>query len=103
MPVLRAILIAAGVLAAGGAIVALACGAPFPTVVWLAGIALMLTLGVIFERIHYKRLSPDTPGVGFVATAERFVDPETGKLVEVHVHPASGERAYVVVGLPPEA
>ena len=35
------------------------------------------------------------PGAGWVATKERFVDPESGKLVTVFYQPATGERRYV--------
>jgi hypothetical protein len=101
MAVLRAVMTMFGILALGGAVVALLCGAPFPVVVWFAGVGIIVTLGVVFERIHYKRLDAGTPEAGWVATAERFVDPETGKLVVVYMRPASGERRYVVIGDPP--
>lgn len=102
MAVLRAVMTVLGILAIAGALVAGFCGAPFPTVAWLTGIGLMLTFGVVFERIHYKRLSLETPGQGWVATTESFVDPETGQLVQVHVRPDTGERLYVVVGAAPD-
>lgn len=102
MAVLRVIMTVLGTLAIIGALVAGVCGLPVPTVAWLAGIGLMLVFGVLFERIHYKRLSLETPGPGWVATAESFVDPETGKLVQVHVRPDTGERLYVVAGAAPD-
>jgi hypothetical protein len=101
MPVLRAVMTVVAVLALGGALVGLACGAPLPAILWAAGIGTVLVAGVLFERAHYKHLRSATPGAGWIATEERFVDPETGQLVQVHVRPDTGERAYVVVGLPP--
>ena len=98
MAVLRIIMTFLGTLAVVGALVGGFFGLPFPTVAWLAGLGLMLVFGVLFERIHYKRLSLKTPGPGWIATAESFVDPETGKLVQVHVRPDTGERVYVVAG-----
>jgi hypothetical protein len=35
------------------------------------------------------------PGAGWVKTAERFIDPDTGQPVDVFYNPASGERQYV--------
>jgi hypothetical protein len=34
-------------------------------------------------------------GGGWVKTAERFIDPDTGQPVDVFYNPASGERQYV--------
>jgi hypothetical protein len=100
MEILRPILTIAGILAVVGAVLLVMCGAPFPSVIWLAVLGIVILLGVVFERAHYKALSADSPGEGFEPTPERFVDPETGKLVQVHVNPATGERAYVVVETP---
>ena len=49
----------------------------------------------MFERWRYKPLTDARLGPDWVATDERFVDPETGKLVTVYYHPATGERRYV--------
>ncbi|MBI1179922.1 MAG: hypothetical protein GC201_05140 [Alphaproteobacteria bacterium] len=68
---------------------------------WLAGGGIVLLLGSLYERIHYKRLAGASPGPDWEATAERFVDPETGKLVQVYLKPRTGERTYVVIGDPP--
>ena len=35
------------------------------------------------------------PGAGWQKTGERFVDPDTGKVVDVFYDPRSGERQYV--------
>jgi hypothetical protein len=59
----------------------------FPAVVMLGAVA--------FERWRYKRLSHECPGRGWVATEERFIDPETGQSVAVYYDPANGERRYI--------
>jgi hypothetical protein len=82
-----------GLLVAGGAVLALAdCRTP---AAWVAGWGLILILGLLFERWRYKPLTGARLGPGWVATDERFVDPETGKLVTVYFHAATGERRYV--------
>ena len=55
----------------------------------------LLFVGLVFERWRYKPLTGDRLGPDWVATDERFIDPETGKLVTVYYHPATGERRYV--------
>jgi hypothetical protein len=55
----------------------------------------LLFVGLVFERWRYKPLTDTRLGPEWVATDERFVDPETGKLVTVFYHPATGERRYV--------
>ena len=65
--------------------------------VWLIGMGLTLIAGLLFEHWRYKDVTGKRPGPEWQATGERFVDPESGKLVEVYFHPASGERRYVAV------
>ncbi|KUR79120.1 hypothetical protein AQZ49_06285 [Novosphingobium sp. FSW06-99] len=57
-----------------------------------AGIVLA---GLLFENRRYKRVLDTAPGTGWQATGERFVDPDSGKLVAVFFNPATGERRYV--------
>jgi len=83
-----------------GAVVLLVTGVPWPAVTGLVFIGLALVLGTLFERIHYKRVASRPPGGGFLATGERFIDPATGRLVEVHFRPETGERIYVDAGAP---
>jgi hypothetical protein len=45
--------------------------------------------------VVYKPLLREKPGAGWVKTAERFIDPDTGQPVDVFYNPASGERQYV--------
>src|SRR5438105_2651595 len=91
---LRAALYALGGLSISGAagLALLGCG---PAAIGLAGWALVLIVGLLIERWRYKPLAERSPGSDWTATDERFVDPETGKLVTVYYHPATGERRYV--------
>ena len=66
----------------------------FPGIVLLI-VGGLLTLGTMFERVIYKRLQSQRPRAGWVETRERFVDPNSGKMVEVFYNPATGEREYV--------
>jgi hypothetical protein len=96
MGVVRAmLLIIAGALVAGGA--AMAMLGVYPAAAGLGGWGLLLLIGVAVERWRYKPLGERSPGPDWTATGERFVDPETGKLVAVYYHPASGERRYVAL------
>lgn len=61
-----------------------------PTIV----VAIVLA-GLLFENRRYKRVLETAPGAGWQATGERFVDPDSGKLVTVFFNPATGERRYV--------
>jgi hypothetical protein len=62
---------------------------------WLLLVGGTITAGTVFERVIYKPLLGKKPGPGWVRTAERFVDPESGKTVDVFYKPSSGERQYV--------
>jgi len=85
--------IIAGILAAAAlALAALRC---FPPAGLLALWAAILLVGLLIERWRYKKLTPTQPGPDWQRTDERFVDPETGKLVTVYFHPATGERRYI--------
>ena len=61
----------------------------------LALLGLLLVVAALFERWRYKRLGSTHPGSDWVATDERFIDPESGKLVTVYYRPATGERRYI--------
>jgi hypothetical protein len=91
---LRAALYAIGGLLAAGA-VALALLGCRPAAAGLAGWGLILIVGLLIERWRYKPLAERSPGPDWTITDERFIDPETGKLVTVYYHPPSGERRYV--------
>jgi hypothetical protein len=54
-------------------------------------------IGIIFERVYYKKLERKPAGNDWVLTTERFIDPGSGQLVDVYILPATGERKYVEV------
>ena len=92
---LRLIAFGLGLLALLAGVVLLATGGPVPVIIWLLVLGLILTLGIAYERVRYKALAQRRPGPGWQMTAERFVDPETGKPVTVYFRPSDGERMYV--------
>jgi len=67
-------------------------GTAFGGIQTLIGGAIFV-LGTLFERWRYnnKNASMDAD---WQATGERFVDPESGKPMEVFYDPRSGERQY---------
>ncbi len=88
-----ALYVIGGSLAAGAVLLALlGCIA---VAFWLAVWAAALIIGLLIERWHYKPLTGHPPGPDWQKTGERFVDPETGRLVTVYFHPATGERRYI--------
>jgi hypothetical protein len=92
---LRSVLLAIGIVALGAALILALCHAPFPLVFWPGVWGILLVGGILFERGRYKQATPDHPGAGWVATDERFVDPQTGERVTVFFQPSTGERRYV--------
>lgn len=79
-------------------IVGAACLAlgPIAPAIWLFAIGGMILAGTLFERAFYKPVRSEMPlGPGWARTKERFIDPETGKTVEVFYNATSGERQYV--------
>jgi hypothetical protein len=93
---MRTIVVAIAALLAAGAL-ALALAGCVPPAATLAGWAAILAIGLAVERWRYRRLdaAPPPQSAGWQTTGERFVDPETGRLVTVYFHPATGERRYV--------
>ena len=89
-----ALLVIGGVMLAAAAIAALA-GCRLAVIIPLAVWGAILAGGVLIERWRYQALANDRPGCYWQATPERFVDPETGRLVTVFFNPATGERRYV--------
>ena len=87
---------------AAGALVAV-CG----VVLWVSdGPAMLLVFGILImvtaalEPI-YGRAGARPLERSWQSTDERFVDPDTGKLVTVWFDPQSGERRYVEDGAAP--
>jgi hypothetical protein len=92
--VLCAFLIVVGVLLlAAGAFAGAVCS--FGLTLRLALPGVLLIGAALFEKWRYTRLREDRPGSNWVATNERFVDPESGRSVTVYYHPRTGERRYV--------
>ncbi len=79
----------AGLLAAFVCLLAKAYAAAFNLFI----VGVVLTLGILFERWRYARSVNRNQG-HWQATGERFMDPTSGKLVEVYYNPETGERDY---------
>ena len=94
---LRTIVLALGVALLIGSALSALYGDPGLTL-WLLAVGGTITAGTAFERVFYKPISPEKPGRGWTDTGERFIDPESGRIVEVFFDPTSGERKYVEAG-----
>lgn len=57
--------------------------------------ALALTLGVIYERKPYKAILDAVRAGNWRNSGERFVDPETKRVVAVYINPGNAKRIYV--------
>jgi hypothetical protein len=90
----RIVVLTLGLLCGAGAL-ALAALRLCPAAALLGLWAVIFLAGLAVERWRYQRLAAAPPGQGWQRTDERFVDPETGRLVTVYFHPPSGERRYV--------
>jgi hypothetical protein len=93
--VLRAAVLALAAAMTGGGLLLLLAGCAPGVALRLAVPGLLLMGAVICEHWRYQRLHAEGPGIGWIATGERFVDPESGKLVTVFYQPSTGERRYV--------
>ncbi len=91
---MRLLLLACGIALLIFGLVALIFGA-FGWALWLLGVGAFVVVGTAFERTLYKPLRTKSPGPGWTRTKERFIDPQTGKTVEVFYNATSGERQYV--------
>ena len=93
---LRAFVIALALLLIGGGVALIARGIGPPG--WQAlGFGLLLGIGTLFERWRYRGPKA-SPAARWQRTGERFLDPTSGKPVEVLYDPATGERRYVEEG-----
>lgn len=90
----RAVTVAAIALVAIGAFLCLS-GVPAPGV-QLLGLGGVVLVGMAIERWRYR--TAPRPGGDWQPTGERFVDPESGRTVEVLYDPKTGERHYRSVG-----
>lgn len=73
-----------------------AAGAVFSGVL-TALFGLLIVMTTIWEA-RYRNRQRTPPGDGWDPTEERFVDPETGEVLQVWVNRQTGERTYVVAG-----
>jgi len=80
----------AAALALAGALLCLA-GIPAPGVQLLV-LGLIVLVGVLVESWRYRK--EPRPDADWQPTEERFVDPATGKRVQVLYDPKTGERRY---------
>ena len=85
------VLIIAGIVAAIGAVLFLT-GVTLPGILALV-MGGLVVIGILCERRY--RHNNQHPDGRWQATGERFVDPTSGKDVEVYYDPGSGERRYV--------
>lgn len=90
---LRRVLIAYGVLCLIVAAILFAVHATIVLVVYLAVNGLLIVGGILFERRGYRSRTNRTRGK-WQPTGERFMDPTTGRAVEVYYNPETGERDY---------
>ncbi len=92
---LRRVLIACGVLdLIVAAVLLFVVQAPLVVVIYLAASGVVLAGAILFERRGYRPRVDRARG-RWQPTGERFVDPTTGKLMEVRYNPDTGERDYV--------
>jgi hypothetical protein len=54
----------------------------------------LIIIAAIWLEPRYGRQSADAPAGAAVPTGERFIDDETGQLVEVWYNADTGERSY---------
>ena len=94
--ILRGIVFAFGILLLAAACIPALLGGKF--IIPAAVIGALLTLGVLLERVVYKRVDTGRPGPEWQRTEERFIDPDSGKAITVFVKPKTGERRYVEEG-----
>jgi hypothetical protein len=92
---LRKVLLAIGGILLAAALVVVVARGPGVAAGHLAFWGFVLLAALVFERGRYKPAAPGHPGPDWIATDERFVDPESGKEVTVFYHPSSGERRYI--------
>lgn len=65
---------------------------------WVAGIAVVILLGILVYDRRYKAKDPGQEGTvrhGFQPTPEVFIDPKDGCRYRVYYNPYTGERDYV--------
>ena len=100
---LRRVIIGYGLLClVGAAVLLFIVHATLWLVLYLAVNGIILVSAVLFERKRYRTQVDRSQG-HWQPTGERFVDPTTGRLMEVSYNPATGERDYREVSRQAEA
>jgi hypothetical protein len=92
---LRAVLVGISLLMLVAAIALFGTGQPEPGALMLVVWAVILVIGVVFERTRYKAILDAPPNSDFQPTPERFVDPETKLATVVYFNAKTGKRVYV--------
>ena len=95
---LKRLIIGYGIVAVVGAVVLATLGVGSPIVLYLFVNGVIVIAALLFERGRYRpRVTASGP---WQDTAERFVDPTTGQLMQVRYNPQTGARDYVPVNPP---
>jgi membrane protein implicated in regulation of membrane protease activity len=68
--------------------------APLVVVFYLAASGVVIAGAILFERRGYHP-NVDRARGKWQLTGERFVDPTTGKMMQVRFNPETGERDYI--------
>jgi hypothetical protein len=89
---LRRVLLALGIAGLVGAGICLLAKV-YVAALYLFIEGLALTLGILLERWRYVHHVNRNKG-RWQSTGERFVDPTSGRLMEVYYNPETGERDY---------
>jgi hypothetical protein len=90
---LRTVVVAGAAILTCVGIGLIACGVHAPG--WQAlSIGVIVLIGTLFERWRYRRIE-EPPEGPWQRTGEQFIDPSSGKPVEVMFDPRTGERRYV--------
>lgn len=91
---LRWVIIGYGLLSLiGAAVLLFVVHAAFWLILYLAVNGIIVVCAMFLERKRYRVRVDRTQG-RWQPTGERFVDPATGRLMEVFYNPATGERDY---------
>jgi len=100
---LRRVVIGVGIIyLVAATVLLLAIHAGIWTAAYLALNGAVIAGAVLFERGRYRPRIAAGKGV-WQPTGERFIDPISGQLTDVHYNPATGQRNYVPADDPPPA
>jgi hypothetical protein len=64
---------------------------------------LLLTFGILYEKVQYKPVLDRLPPGDWQDTGERFVDPSTRRTVAIYADPRTGKRIYIGGEIRPDA